>query len=246
LALAYTHQIGLEIEPAAVRSHFAAARDRCLNDATLHCILLNATIGQDQSGFERDETHQSGQLRMRLLREQVARYANALTNPLPGEQAGMVHVVQQSTMAEDLSRPIEDTVRRMAQLADYRDRLTALAARAATHVDDLVKIAGELSQVQSKIEAAQAEQRDLGLRVATEELDVDFNAARREDALDPLRHAWIHSREIFWRSVADALEFAITAVPWLPLLGLALLAIRFVRRLVFGKLSDKAQRGGAA
>jgi hypothetical protein len=235
LHLAYHHEIGLALPAASLRRHFTAARDRCTNDAALHCILLAASLDAGARAAAPDGDAPSALLRLRLPHDQLANFANALTDPLPGERSDVVAVVRQSTTADDLSRPIEDAARRLAQLSDYRARLNALAARPDTKVDDLVKIASELSQVQSEIESAQAQQRDLGLQVDTEALDIDFSTARQDVAFSPVSQAWSRAGETFWQSVAAAIDFTIAAVPWLPLVALGVLALGLVRRAVSGR-----------
>jgi hypothetical protein len=235
LHLAYKHDIGLDVTPSALQAHFASARDRCANEATLHCILLEASVEVPRPDAVRAPyAVPSAKLRVRLPHDQVARFANSLTDKLPGEADGTVTVARQSTTAEDLSRPIEDGDKRLSQLTDYRTRLNALAARPDTKVDDLVKIAGEISRVQADLEAAQAEQRELNQRVETEALDIDFESQSDHSAWAPARIAWSDAAQIFGGSLGDALQFVIAAVPWLPLFAVALVALRLVLRFLFG------------
>jgi hypothetical protein len=233
--LAYKHSIGIEVARASLRRHFVAARDRCINEAALHCVLLSAS--SNGTGMERDaaeESRASASLHLRLPHDFIVPFVNALTSPLPGEPPGVAQVRQQSTTAEDLGQPIADVQRRLAQLTDYRDRLQTLEKRPDIHVDDLIKIAGEMSQVQTQLEAADAEKHELAERVDTEELDIAFDEPVREGAFEAVRMAWARGAETFSFSMATAIEFSIAAIPWLPLLALLMLTARAARRFVFG------------
>jgi hypothetical protein len=232
--LAYKHAIEIEVPRTSLGKHFAAARDRCANDAALHCVLISAST--DGSGTARDAegARESAALHLRLPHDLIVPFVNSLTTPLPGESLDVALVRRQSTTAEDLGQPIADVTRRLAQLNDYRDRLQTLEKRPDIHVDDLIKIASEMSQVQTQLEAADAEKRDLAKRVDTEELDVAFEEAVSLDASDAVRTAWARGAETFGGSMATAIEFSIAALPWLPLVALLLLAARAARRFVLG------------
>ncbi len=240
--LAYTHAIGLEVGGGALAAHFNAARDRCLNMPALHCLLLQSEIdtpsvagdGAGPVGGER-ALQGTASLRVRLPHDQVVGFANALADALPGERPGLVRVLRQSTTAEDLGRPITDVNQRVSQLQDYLTSLKALGSRLTISVSDLVKIASETAQAQTQIEAAQAEQRDLAQRVDTEELDIDFQSA--EPALppkDPIDQVVADSQEILHENEADALRFAIAALPWVPVGFAGLIVLWIARRLIFG------------
>ncbi len=239
LHLAYTHQLGLVVPPGTVSAHYDAARDRCLKIAAFKCVLIQASIDvQDSGAGAQVEQVQTAHLAVRLPHDQVAPFASALSAPLPGE--GAIRVTHQSTNAVDLSQPIADSTARLAQLTSYRDSLKAFEGRLTISVGDLVKIAGELSQVQSQIEAAQAEQRDLQTRVETELLDVDFNEDRRGTILSPIARTWSESAATFQNSLAGALEFAIEAVPWLPVGALGLLLLAIIRRILLGPVRARS------
>jgi hypothetical protein len=247
LHLAYTHSVGLQIGGGAIAAHFAAARDRCLNAPALHCILLHAEFGTQpiyfgpvRIGQPQPPPPHIGSLRVRLPHDQIAGFANSLTDKLPGEPDGLITILRQETSAEDLGRPIADVGQRLAQLQDYLASLKALGERLTIGVGDLVKIAGETARTQTEIEAAQAEQRDLKLRVSTEELDVDFTEpAPPQAATDPIAESLAQSREIFANNVAAAMDFAIAAVPWIPFALIGLLLLWIVKTLLLSRRSQK-------
>ncbi len=237
LHLAYTHEIGLELPGAVLAAHFAAAQDRCLKDASLHCLLLHAEIGAPQSVYQDGGmVVQSASLRVRLPHDQVAGFAAGLTAALPGEAAGSVLVTRQSTSADDLGQPVADAAQRVAQLSEYLASLKVLGARLTISVADQVKIAEETARTQTQMEEAQARQRELALRVDTEEVDVGFSArVAAVAAVDPITGVLAEAPARLRTSAAEALAFAIEALPWVPVGILWVLVLWVVRVLVFGR-----------
>ena len=223
--LAYSHEVGVDVAGGAMAAHFVAARDRCVNEAALHCLLLHAELSGQQA-----------ELRVRLPHDQVAGFAEGLTQALPGESPGQVRVVRQATTAEDLGRPIADVAQRVAQLQQYLASLKSLGSRLTISVSDLVKIASETAQAQSQIEEVEAQQRELLLRVDTEELDVSFQELAPALAPhDPVAQVWGDSQELLRQNYADSLRFAIAALPWIPLGFIGLIALWIARRMVIGR-----------
>ena len=224
--LAYRHDLTVGLAPDRVAPHFAAARDRCLNE-TAGCTLLNASI-RDGSGTRQPQA----QVQVRLPHAAVAPYVAFVTAPLPGEAAGDVALIEQATRAEDLTAAITDTGRRLSQLNDYRSRLTALAEKPDNRAEDLIKIAGELAQVQSQIEEAEGTRRSLDERVDTEIVTVDFRTSRaRAGAFAPVQEVWSRSGPILGESAASALRFTVASLPWLPIVLFAALLLRLVWRI---------------
>lgn len=226
--LAFTHDLALGLPPDRVAPHFAAARDRCLSDTGLGCVLVSSSLEDGARPSGRPQA----QIQVRLPHESVAPYVAFLTAPLPGEAAGDVVLRRQATRADDLTTPLEDGDRRLAQLTAYRARLDELAAKSDTRVEDLIRIAGELSKVQSQIEEGEARQRGLQRRIDTEIVSVSFHSdGARSGAFAPVEDAWSQAGQTFGASAADALRFAVASLPWLPVAAIGLLLVRVLWRL---------------
>jgi hypothetical protein len=226
--LAYSHDLSIETKADMVKQRFEQARDACLSGTIAGCVLLNANI--EETGFARYR-HPVANLSVRLTHEAVAPFEQAVLKPLPGEQAGDVAVVSRSTSAEDLTAAIQDGDRRLAQLIDYRDRLTQLAKRTDAKVDDLIKVQSELSNTQSEIEELTAQQKRLGERVATELETVRITGRITVGRGSEIAETWHRSAEILDESVAASLHFLIAAVPWIFTL-LAVMILLPVMRVV--------------
>ncbi len=239
LHLAYTHDIGLELPGDVLAAHFAASRDRCANDATLHCLLLHAEIGAPHMAYSQRGTGSlvRANLQVRLPHDQVARFSAALTASLPGEAGGLVRVVQQASTADDLGQPVADAAQRVGELTDYLAALKVLGARLTISVSDQVKVAEETARAQTQMEEAQMRQRELSLRVDTEELDVGFAASQpaAAPAPDPVTQVLAGAQDSLRRNAAEALAFGIAVVPWVPLGLVGLVVLWVVRRVVFGR-----------
>ncbi|KQP07117.1 hypothetical protein ASF26_07070 [Methylobacterium sp. Leaf93] len=225
--LAYTHDLTIGLPPQRVNAHFEAARDRCLNEAALKCILVAASIDDGRRPAGRPQA----QVQVRLPHESVAPFMAFVTSPLPGEATGDVVLRSQSTRADDLTDAIEDGGRRLAQLTAYRARLDAIAARPDPRVEDLIRIAQELAQVQSQIEEADAKQRGLSQRVDTELVSVALRSDEaRAGPLAPVEEAWAQAGQTFGASAGSALRFVVAGLPWLPLVLIGVLLLRALWR----------------
>ena len=225
--LAYSHRLSIETAPQSVKPRFERARDACLSPTSNDCELLYASInGGDTARGARPRAA----LTVRLPHAAVAGFEEALLAPLAGERPGETILRSRSTTADDLTTAIADVDRRLAQLTDYRDRLTTLAQRPDAKVEDLVKVESELSSVQSQIETLTGQQRKLAQRVDTETLTVDLDAAVPLNGIGaPVATAWRDASRVLGQNAASALRFGIGSLPWLPLVALAFAVIRFAR-----------------
>jgi hypothetical protein len=102
-------------------------------------------------------------------------------------------------------------------------------------VEDLIRLAQELSRVQAQIEDLDGRLRRLGELTAAEKVRVEFEALRPElDALEPVRRVLFDGQRMFWRSMAEVLGFVFSAMPWFVLVavlgGAGVGIFRLVRR----------------
>ena len=226
--LAYSHSMSLEMAAANIEPRYDRARTSCLNDATMGCVLVHASIerGDPQSG-----TSPSATMTVRLPHDKIAAFEQQLLSPLPGEAKGQPILRQSTTDAEDLTYAIADGERRLQQAEDYRDRLTELAKSSQAKVQDLIQIEEKLSEVQSQIEQLTADQRQLNQRVDTEVLSIELDAvASIAQVQSPLAEAWRNAGRVLGESAANAFTFTVSALPWLPLIALLVwIALRLWR-----------------
>ena len=229
--LAYRHTLDLEMLAANIPQRYDRAIKNCLENATLNCVVMNASI---RMGDQRDPLggiNPSASLTVRLAHDAVAPFEADLLAPLPGETTGDPAVRSRSTSAEDLTYAIADVEQRQAQLSDYRDRLMNLTKRSDVKVEDLIKIEAELSNTQSQLEALAAQKKNLDQRVDTEILAISFDVRNtRGNVSGPIEAAWREAGQVLSESTAIALRFTVSALPWLPIIAIGLLLLRFAFR----------------
>ncbi|GGF09349.1 hypothetical protein GCM10011611_13560 [Aliidongia dinghuensis] len=226
--LAYHHWLEYEMPAASVAPRYARARDKCLAD-TANCVLVNASI---DAGDPRNGRPPHAGLTMRVPHDAVAAVEQGIAAPVPGEAPGAIELRSRNTSADDLTTAIQDVDRRLAQLTDYRDRLTALAKRADAKVEDLIKVEQELSNTQSQIETITAQQKHLNEQVATELLTINLAAEPTPETMTgPIGQVWRNAGTVLGQNTAAALHFAIGAVPWLVIAAVAFTLLAVLRQV---------------
>lgn len=224
---AYAHDLWLTVGSRFVKAHFEAAKEACATDATLKCVLIEASVSLNDAGAARPSAH----LRARLPHESVARFKSLAVAPAQGERPSDVVVQRSSTQLEELGQPLADTKRRREQLEDYRTRLKIVEARPDSRVEDLIRIAEELSRVQSQIEELDEQHRKLEERAETEIVSVAIQSeAPPGGALAPLEEVWRQSANILGANAAEAFRFVLFVIPWTPVILLGVLLVRWTAR----------------
>ena len=218
--IAYNHKISLEMARDQLQARFEKARALCESDPAIHCTLLRAQLNLFQAN---PYSSTNAELELRLAHDSVVPFQTRLLEKLPGE-ASAPTVASISTMAQDLSQSFVDIEQRRRQLTDYRDRLLALQQRPDAKIEDLMKVASELSNIQGNLEAGAKAQSELQTKVDTEYLVVDMTgtASAIERGVpsiwEPLRQVWYATGANLISSMAVAFRFLITALPWLPVM----------------------------
>jgi hypothetical protein len=153
-----------------------------------------------------------------------------------GHQTGFAECLRlgklehRSTTVEDLADAMQDTQSRIEMLTNYRKQLLELQAKAATNIDSAIKIASELSTVQSNLEHAAGEAAYQTKRVTTDVVTISFAVAEQRAFWRPVREA---VRD-FLGNLSSGMSQAITAVayivPWLFVVVPGLYLLRFLWR----------------
>jgi hypothetical protein len=172
-------------------------------------------------------------LTVALPHESVPVYERALLDPLPGEGKSDVFVKARTTKAQNVTGQVQDIEGRLAQLTNYRDRMMELSKRGGK-TEELIQIEGEISRTQASIEQIEAQKRELGERIAKENVSIAFDAQSTvSDALQPVRDVWQGSLRVLGQSGAIALAVIVGSLPWIPVVLLFMLGFRwFWRRVV--------------
>lgn len=227
----FSHYLSITMNASSVAPRFQRTRDLCLNDASQGCELLSSNL---EAGDEAAGTSPNGQLVLMLPHDKVKAFEDQTIAPLPGESADSVRVPARSTAAENVTSQVVDIDRRLAQLTDYRDRLTALSKRADVRVAELIQLADALSKVQAEIEQVAGEQRDANNRAAKERLTINLSEREGSATFRPIALVMSSALAILAESAAAALRFLILSLPWLPIVAAAIWAIGWLWRRIRG------------
>jgi hypothetical protein len=229
--LAYRHNLDLEMPAASIQPRYDRAVKTCLENAAFNCIVMNASIRMGDLSDPLRGINPSASLTVRLPHDAIAPFEADLLAALPAETTGDATIHSRSTSAEDLTYAIADVERRQAQLTDYRDRLMDLTKRPDVKVEDLIKIESELSNTQSQLEQLAAQKKNLDQRVDTEILAIFLDVRdTRGNVSGPIEVAWHEAGQVLGDSTATALRFTVGALPWLPIVAIGLLLLRFAFR----------------
>jgi Domain of unknown function (DUF4349) len=216
----YTHSWSLIMGHGTVAPRFERARDLCLRDAALSCKLVNANITNQDTV--------SATLEVQLPHARLDGFEQALLAPLKGEAAGDAVMQSRSTQAQSVETEAGDTARKVAQLTAYRDRLADIGKRPNLGIDDIIKLEAERARVQDDLDAATGQQRQLTDGIAREDVSITLNE-RTEQESATARFA-DNASDTLADSAMSALLFTIAALPWLPLIVLAVWLVSLLWR----------------
>lgn len=201
--LAYEHSVGLDVPEDEIAKVSNAAQATCRELAAESCELLNSSLNTGR--------HSHASLKFRASPAGVRKLISSLG------QLG--EIVDQSTTAEDLARPLADTARKIAMLTDYRKQLESLRQQARLDADTLIKLTHELAQVQADLEAAQGEQAFLRKRVDLEILHVQIHPLRAGSFWRPIQEAGADFGSNLSHGISSAIVGVAYLLPWGLLLG---------------------------
>lgn len=221
-SIAYEHAIAFDTREDRVVTVFEAGKRACAEAAADECVVLEASL--------RTGDYVSATLRLRARPAGIQKVISALS--------AQGSVTTQSTMAEDLAAPLDDSARKLAMLQDYREKLLALRQLASRDIDALIKVNKELAQVQADIEARTGERANLLRRVETEVLRINIDSRRSRSFWAPI----LLASSDFTTDLSAGISGVITAVAYLVPWGIALLALAWAANKLWRRW--RRQRSG--
>ena len=201
--LAYEHAIQIDAEEPKVAALHEAARAACQQDVENQCVVLQSNLSTGRAA--------SATLRLRAKAAGIRQIIALLAKQ--GE------ITSQSTRADDLAGPLEDSAKKLAMLGDYRTRLEGLRERASSNIDALIKVNKELAEVQGQIEAMTGERARMVQRVETEILGIGISSIQHRSFWKPVAAAFAN----FGTDFSTALSATITTVAYVIPFGIAFL-----------------------
>jgi hypothetical protein len=214
--LSREHMVVVDIPEAQLEAGFQRLVSRCVSDTAHHCTILQSDIS-------------SGDTPSALIKLRIDPQAVEETIGLAAAQGKLE---RRSTRVEDLADAIADTQARIEMLTSYRKQLLELQTKAGTNVDAAIKIASELSTVQTNLERANGEAAYQTKRTMTDVVNIDFVVAGHKAIWRPVSEA---IRD-FFGNLSNGVSQAVTAVayivPWLFVIlpGLYLVRLLWRRR----------------
>jgi len=212
--LSREHTVVVDIPEAQLEAGLQRVASRCTSDAAHHCTILQSDLSSGDAP--------SGHIKLRIDPDAV--------DGLIGLAAGQGKLERRSTRVEDLADVIADTQAHIDMLTSYRKQLLELQAKAGTNVDAAIKIASELSTVQTNLERANGEAAYQTKRTTTDIVNIEFVVAEHKAFWRPVREAF----RDFLGNLSNGVSQAITAVayivPWLFVVLPGLYFVRFLWR----------------
>jgi len=212
--LSREHHVVAEVREGDLEARFRRVAGRCNADLADHCTILQSDLSTGDLP--------AGQIRLRID-------PSAVEDLISFASAGGT-LVHRSTTVEDLAEAIQDTQTRLEMLTNYRKQLLELQAKAGTNIDAAIKIASELSTVQSNLEGVTGEAAYQSKRTTTDIVALEFIVPARSAYWRPIRD----SLRDFVGNLSTGFSEAITAVayivPWLLVVIPGLYLLRFLWR----------------
>lgn len=212
--LALEHRLELDAPDTRIAPIFDATKAACARVPKRGCTVLDATISSGE--------HPSAKVKMRATPQGVRAVMAAV--------APQGKLVEQSSTAEDLAKPIEDGARKLAMLRTYRSKLETLAQAPGVDTDALIKLNRELVEVQNELETAAGTQAHLTLRVQTEVLTVMVSEISTAAFSKPIREAFSEFLSNLSKGIALAISSVAFLLPAAVLLFALVAAWRALRR----------------
>jgi hypothetical protein len=212
--LSREHSVTIEVPESDLHSNFQRLTDRCTADSANHCTIVQSDVSSGQFS--------TGLVKLRIDPRAV--------EDLIAFAASLGRLEHRSTQVEDLAEAIQDTQSRIEMLTTYRKQLLELQSKAGTNIDAAIKVASELSTVQSSLEQATGQAGYQAKRTATDAVIIRLRVTEQKAFWRPIRD----SMRNFLGNLSEGISQAITAVafilPWFLVVIPGLYLVRFLWR----------------
>jgi hypothetical protein len=212
--LSREHTVVVDVPETELADGFRRVADRCTSDSEHDCTILQSDLSSGDAP--------SGLIKLRISPVAVEEFISFV--------AHQGKIERRSTQVEDLADAIADTHARIEMLTNYRQQLLALQGKTGTNVEAAIKLASELSTMQTNLERVNGEAAYQTKRVTTDVLRIEFMVAEHKAFWRPVHEA---VRD-FLGNLSTGLSQAITAiayiVPWMFVVVPGLYLVRFLWR----------------
>jgi hypothetical protein len=212
--LAREHSLLLDVSESQLEGQFGKVLERCTADVQQHCTIMQSDLSSGAAP--------SGSIRLRIDPEAV--------DGLVSFVISLGKLEHRSTSVEDLADAIQDTQARIAMLTSYRKQLLDLQSKVGNNVEAAIKLASELSTVQTDLERASGEAAFQAKRTTTEIVRIEFEVPLRKAFWRPIGEAFGNFSGNFSEGISQAVTAVAYIVPWLFVVVPGLYLVRILWR----------------
>ena len=212
--LAYEHRITIDLPKDNIEKIFDEIISFCVGDLTNKCTILHSSFNTGN--------YSSSNIQARVLPNGVG--------PLLSLASKKGNISNKSTDVEDLQDAIVNGEKRLEMLFQYQSRLIELEEKSNSDIESLIKIAHELSQVQSDIEYAEGEKAKLFQRTQMDIVHISLHARSYISFWGPISDSLANFGENLSEGISQAIIAVAYLLPWIVIVLFFLYILRIVWR----------------
>jgi DNA repair ATPase RecN len=217
--LAFEHNLVIDISEEEIDVAYNSVVEACSTYQEHVCEVLGSSIEYGDYKF--------AQVSMRVEPEGIEDIVKAATR--------LGTIIRRRTNVEDLAETITDLDSRISILTTTRDKLIALEKSEANDIDSLIKVATELTKVQSELEQLSGQSAYQHRRVDMEILSVQFVVQKSQSFWKPVTA----SLSSFGRRMSEGIGDTISAIAYLLPWSVLFLAVAYVLRALWRRSRSK-------
>ncbi len=212
--LAYEHRITVDLPKNKIETVFEGIISFCADDTKNKCTMLHSSLNIGD--------YSSSNIQVRIMPKGVG--------SLLSLAAKEGKISSKSTDVEDLQDAIVNGNKRLEMLLQYQSRLNELEKKSSSDIESLIKIAQELSQVQSDIEYAEGEKAKLLQRTKMDIVHISLHARSYISFWGPISESLIDFGENLSEGISQAIIAVAYLLPWVVIVLFLLYVLRIIWR----------------
>ena len=210
--LAYEHAITIGLPHDDLETGYGNIISFCNDDVANKCTILHSSL------YTGD--YSSAQIEIRVLPTGVDTLLKLVSDQ--GD------ISNKSTDIDDLQDAIVNGKKRLEMLIQYRSRLSHLEGQRGNNIESLIKIAKELSQVQSDIEYSQGGNAALLQRTQMDIVQISLDTHAYTSFWAPISQSFGGFGETLSEQISEAITAIAFLLPWALMGMVLLLLVRFI------------------
>lgn len=213
--LAYEYHLSIEVKKSDLKKEYDKLTNACSSDRTNDCTILEAKISMNEHYSDAD-------IRLRIKPPGVTSITKIASSG--GE------ILSQGMKVEDLAKEIVDNEQRTKMLTMQRDRLLALEKNASGDITSLIKIASELSNIQSQLESSTGRDAHLLQRTNMDIVNIHYSTENDSGFWQPIFTSANHFTDDLSNGISEAISYAAFILPGFVIFLILLFVTKFLWR----------------